>query len=77
MVKCGGEVAIKSTALWTQFKRDCEVGAMTRDQFKDILISFLPEAEVVKPKSKAGALEIMGYTLKEIDVPAIHIEMNV
>ncbi len=76
MEKCDGDVVIKSTALWTQFKRDCEVGTMTRDQFKDILISFLPEAEVVKPKSKAGALEIMGYKLKEIDVPDIHIEMN-
>jgi hypothetical protein len=76
MEKCGGEMVIKSTTLWTQFKRDCEVGTMTRDQFKDILISFLPEAEVVKPKSKAGALEIMGYKLKEIDVPDIHIDMN-
>jgi hypothetical protein len=74
--KCAG-TSLKSTVIWNQYKRDNE-GAMTRDQFKDVLLSFLPESEVVKPKTKAGALEIIGYALKEIiiDAPAIHIEMN-
>ena len=73
--KCTG-TSLKSTALWNQYKRDNE-GVMTRDQFKDVLLSFLPESEVVKPKTKAGALEMIGYKLKEIIIPAIHIEMNV
>ena len=59
---------IKSTAIWTQFKKtlgsDGAGTNMDANAFKDILCSFLHESKVVKPKTKAGALEIIGYRCK-------------
>jgi len=55
-------VPIKSTLIWTQFKRD--VGDQLKDidanMFKDILCGFLGEDKVLKPKTKGGALELKG-----------------
>ena len=56
------QIPIKSTLLWTQFKRDMgeELGDIDATMFKDILCGFLGEDKVVKPKTKGGALDIKG-----------------
>jgi len=56
------QIPIKSTLLWTQFKRDMgeELGDIDTTMFKDILCGFLGEDKVVKPKTKGGALELIG-----------------
>jgi hypothetical protein len=56
------QLPIKSTSLWTQFKRDMgeDLGDIDATMFKDILCGFLGEDKVVKPKTKGGALELMG-----------------
>jgi hypothetical protein len=53
---------IKSTLIWTQFKRDMgdQLKDMDANTFKDILCGFLGEDKVVKPKVKGGALELKG-----------------
>jgi hypothetical protein len=59
--------SIKSTAIWTQFKRDNEnIGDMDCNSFKDILCSFLKEDKYIKPKTKAGALEIKNIRWKSV-----------
>jgi hypothetical protein len=60
--KSTAEIPIKSTLLWTQFKRDMgeELGDIDTTMFKDILCGFLGEDKVVKPKTKGGALDIKG-----------------
>jgi hypothetical protein len=55
--------SIKSTAIWTQFKRDMKGVDMDANTFKDILCGFLGSEKVNKPKVKGSALEIMGYKL--------------
>ena len=57
---------IKSTALWTQFKRDMgdKLGNIDAMVFKDVLCGFLGEDKVVKPKTKGGALELRGVKLR-------------
>jgi len=58
---------MKSTAIWTQFKRDNEnIGDMDCNSFKDILCSFLKEDQYIKPKTKAGALEIKNIRWKSV-----------
>jgi hypothetical protein len=57
--------SMKSTAIWTQFKRENDnIGDMDCNSFKDILFSFLKEDKYIKPKTKAGALEIKNIRWK-------------
>jgi hypothetical protein len=66
-VEVGEGESIKSTVLWNQFKKDCgDVENIDASGFKQVLCSFLHESKVVKPKTKGGALEIMGYKMKPI-----------
>ena len=53
---------IKSTIVWTQFKRDMgeNMGDIDATMFKDILCGLLGEDKIVKPKTKSGALELRG-----------------
>ena len=57
---------IKSTILWTQFKRDIgeQLGDIDTNMFKDILCGFLGEDKVVKSKTKSGALELKGVRMR-------------
>jgi len=59
--------SIKSTVVWTQFKRDMgdNLGKIDSVAFKDVLCGFLSESNVVKPKTKGGALDLKGYKFKE------------
>ena len=61
------DIPIKSTSLWTQFKRDMgdKLGNIDATVFKDVLCGFLSEVNVVKPKVKNGALEIKGFRVKQ------------
>lgn len=61
-----GLSAIKSTAIWTQFKRDLgeRMMGIEANAFKDILFSMLGETKVIKPKVKGGALELKGIKWK-------------
>jgi len=61
------QIPIKSTILWTQFKRDMgeELGDIDATMFKDILCGFLGEDKVIKPKTKGGALELIGVKLRK------------
>jgi hypothetical protein len=66
-VEVGEGESIKSTVLWNQFKKDCgDVENIDASGFKQVLCSFLHESKVVKPKTKGGALEIVGYKMKPI-----------
>jgi hypothetical protein len=58
---------IKSTVIWTQFKRDMDdsMGEIDCTTFKHILCSFLGEDKVVKSKTKTGALEICGVKWRD------------
>jgi len=60
--KTSAQIPIKSTLVWTQFKRDMgdELGDIDATMFKDILCGFLGEDKVVKPKTKGSALDIKG-----------------
>jgi len=60
-------IPIKSTIVWTQFKRDMgeNLGDMDANAFKDILCGFLGDDKVTKPKAKGGALELRGYKWRE------------
>jgi len=62
----GNLIPIKSTMVWTQFKREMgdSIGDIDAATFKDILCGFLAEDKVVKPKVKSGALELRGYKWK-------------
>jgi len=53
--------SMKSTAIWTQFKRDVKGVDMDANAFKDVLCGFLGSERVNKPKVKGGALDILGY----------------
>lgn len=57
---------INSTTLWQQFKKDNEqvIGIMDSSLFKDIVMSFVSEKNLIKPKTKTGALKIQNYILK-------------
>jgi hypothetical protein len=59
---------IKSTVLWNQYKKYLEStnaeNNMDANDFKNILCSFLHESKIVRPKTKGGALEIIGYKIK-------------
>ena len=59
---------IKSTVLWNQYKKYLEStnteNTMDANDFKNILCSFLHESKIVRPKTKGGALEIIGYKIK-------------
>ena len=59
-------VMIKSTAVWSQFKREMgdKLGDIDANMFKDILCGFLGEDKVVKSKTKSGALELRGVKFK-------------
>ena len=61
------ETVIKSTVIWTQFKRDMgdKIGNIDATVFKDVLCGFLGEANVIKPKTKNSALEIRGFRFKD------------
>lgn len=61
---------LKSTAIWTKFKKDNEeiVKEMDVNTFKEILCVFLPENDIIKPKNKMGALEINNIGWKESDI---------
>jgi hypothetical protein len=60
-------IPIKSTLLWTQFKREMgdNLGEIDVSTFKDILCGFLGEDKVIKPKMKGGALDIRGVQWRE------------
>ena len=51
---------LKSTNIWTRFKKDNDdiVKELDANTFKDILCAFLPENDIIKAKGKSGALEI-------------------
>jgi len=53
---------LKSTNVWMKFKRENGelVKDMTSDEFKDIICAYVPEHNIVKSKSKSGAIEICG-----------------
>jgi hypothetical protein len=59
---------VKSTVLWNQYKKHLETenkeNTLDANGFKNILCSFLHESKIVRPKTKGGALEIMGYKMK-------------
>jgi LEA14-like dessication related protein len=57
---------IRSSIIWTMFKRDNPdlIGEITAIEFKDVLYSFLSEDRIVKPRNKAGALEIKNIRWK-------------
>jgi len=58
--------AIRSSIIWTMFKRDNPdlIGEITAIEFKDVLYSFLSEDRIIKPRNKAGALEIKNIRWK-------------
>jgi hypothetical protein len=58
---------MKSTNIWTQFKRDNENVDMDCNTFKEIICSFLTENRISKPKNKAGAIEILNIRWKNLD----------
>jgi hypothetical protein len=72
-----GDPVLKSTAVWTQFKRDMgdKMGNIDAIAFKDVLCGFLGEDKVVKPKTKSGALEIRGFRLRH-NVVASHLTLS-
>jgi hypothetical protein len=59
---------LKSTVLWNQYKKHLETenkeNTIDANGFKNILCSFLHESKIVRPKTKGGALEIMGYKIR-------------
>ena len=59
---------ISSSSLWTQFKKDNEsnISQMDCNSFKDILMTIVAEKNLVKPKSKTGAVKILNYMYKTI-----------
>jgi len=61
------ESSIKSTVVWTQFKRDMgdKLGKIDSTTFKDVLCGFLSDSKLVKPKTKGGALELRGFKFKD------------
>jgi len=61
------DLSIKSTFVWTQFKRDMgeQLGDIDANMFKEILCGFLGEDKVIKPKVKSGALELRGVKWRE------------
>lgn len=63
MKECENSEQINSASLWTHFKKDNQqmVGVMDSNLFKDILVSFVDEKHLLKPKIKNGALKIMNY----------------
>lgn len=63
----GALIPIKSTIVWTQFKRDMgeNLGDIDVNAFKDILCGFLGEDKITKPKAKGGALELRGYKWRD------------
>ena len=58
------QIPIKSTLIWTQFKRDMgdKLGDIDAATFKDILCGFLG---LIKPKVKGSALEIRGVQWRQ------------
>jgi len=58
------QIPIKSTLIWTQFKRDMgdKLGEIDAATFKDILCGFLG---LIKPKVKGSALEIRGVQWRQ------------
>jgi hypothetical protein len=63
----GNLIPIKSTIVWSQFKRDmCDgLGDIDASTFKDILCGFLGEDKVIRPKVKTSALELRGFKWRE------------
>lgn len=55
---------IKSTKIWSQFKKDnLEISKeMEPNSFKDIICSIISETDIIKPKTKTGAMDIINYT---------------
>ena len=66
MTEQEGAAVITTGTLWPQFKKDNEqvIGIMDCNLFKDILTSIVADKNLVKPKTKTGALKIMNYLLK-------------
>ncbi len=67
MEECGEGGVLKSTEVWTQFKRDRRRGGvegMEVNGFKETLCGFLGGECVLKPKVRGGALEIRGWKWK-------------
>jgi hypothetical protein len=67
MEACGEGGVLKSTEVWTQFKRDMRregVEGMEVNGFKETLCGFLGGECVMKPKVRGGALEIRGWKWK-------------
>lgn len=63
-----GEQVLTSASLWQQFKKDKE-SKIDYIAFKDILMAFLPESNIVKPKTKGGALKILNYNFIPNKIP--------
>lgn len=58
---------LKSTTIWSKFKKDNEeiVKDLDANTFKDILCLFVPENDITKTKGKGGALEIDNVKMNE------------
>ena len=78
--------SIKSTKIWSQFEKDnVEISKeMDPNTFKDIIRSIVSETDIIKPKTKTGAMDIINYMWNptsniEIcckDVEFINVEFN-
>jgi hypothetical protein len=59
---------LKSTALWTQLKRDradiCT--EMTVAEFKDVLCLIVPAANVVRARGKGGGVDVLRYRARTV-----------
>ena len=66
---------LKSTALWTQLKRDrADICAeMTVAEFKDVLCLIVPSANVVRARGKGGGVDVLRYRVRTVvsDVVAV------
>lgn len=58
---------INMAYLWAQFKRDNPpiIGIMDSNSFKEIIMSFVCEKNLMKPKTKQGALKIINYVYSQ------------
>ena len=59
---------LKSTAIWTQLKRDrADICAeMTVAEFKDVLCLIVPSANVVRARGKGGGVDVLRYRARAV-----------
>ena len=66
---------LKSTALWTQLKRDrADICAeMTVVEFKDVLCLIVPSANVVRARGKGGGVDVLRYRARAVVENAVAV----